>query len=1063
MEFLRRNINKQLRNGDIISSSISSSYIGGSNSSGGGVSGNYLPATMNDENIYIVPHYVTFQETITTTDTDGNETETIKNLLEITSNGLIVNGNIIASGDVSAFGSGSTSGSASGSTIDIEDNLTSNRTDAALSANQGRIIKNLIDNIDVDVDLSNYYTKAQVNSLINNVDVDLSEYLKTTTFNTHTADTTVHITSAERTNWNKVYEDWNDVFTIDSNGNLKVKVNLIGEKDVSAYGSGSTSDSGIGVIDIVDNLTSTATTAALSANQGRILKGLIDNIDLDGVEVDLSNYYTKEEVNNSFAETNHSHPYATTTNFNSHSGNTTMHITAAERTAWNKVSSHTHNYASTVKIGSTSYNASANTISLPSYPTLSSLSGVSTSSFNTHTSNTTSHITSAERTKWNNAVTSSHTHSNKSVLDGITSTKVANWDKVYEDWNDVFTINSNGDLQVKVNVIGEKDVSAYGSDSSSSSGAITIVDNLTSTATTAALSANQGRVLKNLIDNIDVGNIDVDLSNYYTKSEVNNSFASSNHNHSVATTSASGFMSASDKSKLDGITASADSVSFTRSLTAGTKVGTITINGTGTDIYCEKNTNTTYSNATSGTSGLMSAADKTKLDGITASADSVSFSRSLTAGTKVGTITINGTGTDIYCEKNTNTTYSVVGANGTTGLVKNGSSVTNANGYTACPIVGGIPYYKDTNTTYSLSSFGITATAAELNYCDGVTSNIQTQLNGKSATHSHPYASSSHTHALSELTSTAHTHTTIVGNYTANGGQQAPNYFGKNRVGALMMNTTVNSNSQYKDWLFMDCYNGNDVGGGVAFGVNRQSLGAYIMRSASGRTSWSESAELIGTHNYTTYCAKASHSHNYAGSSSAGGAATSANKINTNGGNATTPVYFSGGVPVACTSYANASVKYATSAGSATNATTASKLSTVSKTAWGQTYWTSGGIPQSISGNMTGVGSITASGAITCASLTANGEVTAQSDRRLKSNIQPLKVRGELNPVTFEKDGKQSIGFIAQEVRELYPELVKEDNTEEHYLSINYAQLTAVLYAEIQELKKKITELENKI
>lgn len=53
----------------------------------------------------------------------------------------------------------------------------------------------------------------------------------------------------------------------------------------------------------------------------------------------------------------------------------------------------------------------------------------------------------------------------------------------------------------------------------------------------------------------------------------------------------------------------------------------------------------------------------------------------------------------------------------------------------------------DTNTTYTLSSFGITATAAELNkldgvtatatelnYVDGVTSNIQTQLNGKLST-----------------------------------------------------------------------------------------------------------------------------------------------------------------------------------------------------------------------------------------------------------------------------------------------------------------------------------------
>lgn len=51
---------------------------------------------------------------------------------------------------------------------------------------------------------------------------------------------------------------------------------------------------------------------------------------------------------------------------------------------------------------------------------------------------------------------------------------------------------------------------------------------------------------------------------------------------------------------------------------------------------------------------------------------------------------------------------------------------------------------KFTDTTYTLSSFGITATAQELNYTDGVTSNIQTQLNNKAAsTHTHNYAGSS--------------------------------------------------------------------------------------------------------------------------------------------------------------------------------------------------------------------------------------------------------------------------------------------------------------------------------
>ena len=50
------------------------------------------------------------------------------------------------------------------------------------------------------------------------------------------------------------------------------------------------------------------------------------------------------------------------------------------------------------------------------------------------------------------------------------------------------------------------------------------------------------------------------------------------------------------------------------------------------------------------------------------------------------------------------------------------------------------------------------------------------------------------------------------------------------------------------------------------------------------------------------------HTHNYAGSSSAGGAATSANKLNTNAGSATNPVYFTNGVPVACSYSLNKTV-----------------------------------------------------------------------------------------------------------------------------------------------------------
>ena len=75
---------------------------------------------------------------------------------------------------------------------------------------------------------------------------------------------------------------------------------------------------------------------------------------------------------------------------------------------------------------------------------------------------------------------------------------------------------------------------------------------------------------------------------------------------------------------------------------------------------------------------------------------------------------------------------------GTAGLIKTSSTVTSNSGYTACPVIDGVPYYKDTNTTYTLGSFGINATATELNYSSGLTGNIQSQLNNKSAsTHTH--------------------------------------------------------------------------------------------------------------------------------------------------------------------------------------------------------------------------------------------------------------------------------------------------------------------------------------
>ena len=68
-------------------------------------------------------------------------------------------------------------------------------------------------------------------------------------------------------------------------------------------------------------------------------------------------------------------------------------------------------------------------------------------------------------------------------------------------------------------------------------------------------------------------------------------------------------------------------------------------------------TNTTYSVATTSANGLMSSAMVTKLNSIADNADNVTFTQTLTSGTKIGSISINGSSTDIYCQTNTNTTY----------------------------------------------------------------------------------------------------------------------------------------------------------------------------------------------------------------------------------------------------------------------------------------------------------------------------------------------------------------------------------------------------------------------
>lgn len=98
---------------------------------------------------------------------------------------------------------------------------------------------------------------------------------------------------------------------------------------------------------------------------------------------------------------------------------------------------------------------------------------------------------------------------------------------------------------------------------------------------------------------------------------------------------------------------------------------------------------------------------------------------------------------------------------------------------------------------------------------------------------------------------------------------------------------------------------------------------------------------------------------------------------------------------------------------------------------------------------------------------------TVASDEKLKTNIAETKYGLDhilrLEPKEFDwkekLNGRHDIGFIAQEVQEVVPELVKEVeglNGDESHLSVDYTKVVPILVNAIKELKEEINELKSK-
>jgi hypothetical protein len=96
---------------------------------------------------------------------------------------------------------------------------------------------------------------------------------------------------------------------------------------------------------------------------------------------------------------------------------------------------------------------------------------------------------------------------------------------------------------------------------------------------------------------------------------------------------------------------------------------------------------------------------------------------------------------------------------------------------------------------------------------------------------------------------------------------------------------------------------------------------------------------------------------------------------------------------------------------------------------------------------------------------TFRNNVTAYSDVRLKTNIETipnaldtvLKMRG----VFYDRidTGEKGVGVIAQEMKEVLPQVVMEASTDEEFMSVSYGNIVGVLIEAIKELKAEIEVL----
>lgn len=233
--------------------------------------------------------------------------------------------------------------------------------------------------------------------------------------------------------------------TYDStNKAIKIDGNLYATGGITAYGAGASTTGGGGLIASVisyarileGSYTDADLTSIPNAYAIKALSSRIDNIatELGGLNLSWNNITGKPST---FTPSAHTHKWTEITDRItkvSQLTNDKGYLTAHQSLA---------SYYTKAEIDAKGYTTNKGTVTsvaltLPTGLTCATKTITTSGTFAISLASGYSIPTTTKQTAWDGAVSAKHTHSNKSVLDGITSTKVTCWDSAY-DWYALIT------------------------------------------------------------------------------------------------------------------------------------------------------------------------------------------------------------------------------------------------------------------------------------------------------------------------------------------------------------------------------------------------------------------------------------------------------------------------------------------------------------------------------------------------------------------------------------------------------------------------------------------------